>query len=457
MSNTWKHRPPCLVYLAIFNPSLATTSRDRESALAAEDQICLFYSPTTASLDEKARQVGLATALINFTRGGHKVIEYLEDGLQNSILRNVLIRSWEAFKLFHKGIEHIRKTQSIEAARRVLEEFYAGFLPRIDFGTLDLLDAFDGIQFASLPKTSYLQVSSLIQLLKSTFPVLQHPILLWHDHLVWNGLADFETLKPLYTYMTDPETGRVYDGIVNQVKHKGEPVIATRRVSLKTARSSGRTLLKSARRGGKFSGYLVGPTNPGTVGAIELKNVFLGTTDKVEHHLIVYQYEEECTLVVPVPVSSPNKADITKGEFYARLATFLDNHLKTLVNVLADGWASARNLGEFADQHFRYFYYNSMNLAFKTSIGSYKSTVLTADLVQCLNSMHDTFVGETERGHNAVNEMCVKSAVTDSWVVGRRSGSRELYLVFPKSDMGLVDVDDEVKKFTMAYFSDILQ
>ncbi|KAJ3157343.1 vacuolar fusion protein ccz1 [Geranomyces variabilis] len=482
-SSGWKHRPASLAYFAIFNPSFS------KSEDSANDQICLFY-PSTVPADERARQVGLATALVNFTktfssapcdavhtrkhrvilhevepgywmllkvrlgtrttvRAGHKVVEHLEDGLQDSILRSVLLRAWEAFKLFHRGIDCILKLHSMDMLRKTLEEFYSGFLPRINFGSLDLLDAFDGIQFASLSKAAYLQVLSLMRALTATFPMLKHPVLFWHDHLVWNGLDSFDALKPLHSYITDPETGRVYDGVVNQVKRKGEPIIATRRISLQSVRQS-RSFLKSPRRGSKFSGYLVGPVTIGSLD-VELKKIYL-KPEGVEHNLIVYQVEEECTVVVPVPASEPS--DQHSPEFYARLSAFLDERLTMLVPLLADGYANAKNLGEFADQHFRYFYYNSMNLAFKTSIGSYKSTVLTPDLVQCLNRMHDEFA-RGEHG-TAANEICVKTASMDAWVVGRRSGDRELYVVFPKSDVGIVDIDDEVKKFTLGYFSDIL-
>ncbi|KAJ3012660.1 vacuolar fusion protein ccz1 [Thoreauomyces humboldtii] len=447
-SDSWKHRPPCLVYFAVFNPSF-NTSED-----GAADQICFFH-PSTISKDEKARQVGLAQALVNFTktREGQKQVEFLEEEMKDSILKSVLSRTWDTFKLFHKGVAHLKAGNSMEVVRKVLDHFFTSYLPRLDFPSLDLLDAFDGIQFASLPKTSYLQVSSFIRELTAAFPSLQHPVLLWHDHLVWNGLETFDVLKPLYNYITDPETGRVYDGIVNQVKRKGEPIISTRRVSLKSARQ-GRgpsALIKSVRRLQKFTGFLVGPAHLGSVN-VDLKTVYIGE-DGNPHHLIVYQLEEECTLVLPIPLSSSNVEDVCTAEFYARLSPFLDERLKVLMPIFAEGWASARSLGEFADQHFRYFYYNSMNLAFKTSIGSYKSTILTPDLVQSLSAMHEDLARVTD----VANELCVKTTTSESWIIGRRSGSRELYLVFPKSEMGLVDVDDEVKTFTMAYFSDVLQ
>jgi hypothetical protein len=32
----------------------------------------------------------------------------------------------------------------------------------------------------------------------------------------------YDDIIPLYDYLTDPQTGRIADGIINQVKNKGE-------------------------------------------------------------------------------------------------------------------------------------------------------------------------------------------------------------------------------------------
>ncbi|KAI8817399.1 uncharacterized protein EV422DRAFT_570739 [Fimicolochytrium jonesii] len=482
----WKNEPPSLVYLAIFNPSLAPKD---ETAL---EQICLFH-PNTTPQNEKARQVGLAQALVNFTstfspntpcetvhtrkhrvvlleaekgywmvmkvrlgtrtrlRDGKKVTEFLGSDIKDSILKAVLRRCANTFKLFHGGLDYVRQKRSLSALRNLLEEFYISYLQRIDFGSLDLLYALNGINFASLSKTAYTDIASFIHTLSATFPELKTPVFLWHDQLVWNGLQSFEELQTLYSYLTDPATGRVYDGLVNQVKRKGEPIIATRRPSLQPSKSGRtRSIASKLRPNQRFSGYLIGPTDT-TSDDVNLHKTFI---DDKEHVLIVYQYDDECTLVFPVLHSEPSGGNLRSGSFYTRLAAFLQPNLKVLVPLLTEGWAKARNLSEFADQHFRYLYYNSMNLAFKTSIGMYKSTVLKSDLVQCLNQMHEDFASAS--GPDAVNEICMKTS-SEAWIVGRRSGDRELYLIFPKSDMGLVDVDDEVSKFTMAYFSDILQ
>ena len=53
--------PATLVYFSVFDPSLAPNEE------SAGDQICYFYPPGTAK-NEKIRQVGLAQALINFTK-----------------------------------------------------------------------------------------------------------------------------------------------------------------------------------------------------------------------------------------------------------------------------------------------------------------------------------------------------------------------------------------------------
>lgn len=47
--------------------------------------------------------------------------------------------------------------------------------------------------------------------------------ILWKHKIVWNGLpGDIIDLYPLLDYLTDPETGKMDDGFIDQVKPKGE-------------------------------------------------------------------------------------------------------------------------------------------------------------------------------------------------------------------------------------------
>ncbi|KAJ3087329.1 vacuolar fusion protein ccz1 [Quaeritorhiza haematococci] len=373
-------RPPSLLYFCVFNPSLGTS----EELHNAKEQICYFHPPTTP-LDEQVRQVGLTQALVHFTKtfsaatpcenvhsnkhrlvmleaepgywimlkvkvgtitrvakDGKKVVEYLGSELPDSALRQVAVRSYEMFKLFHKGFSYIVDKHSLEVLRQKLDEFFTSFLDQLDLTNLDLMDMINGgLHFMSLDRKAFLSVVSFVRELERRFPAVSATLFLWHHYLIWSGLNTLSEARTLYDYLTHPETGKFSDNFVNQVKSKGEAVISTRPLNLRattpaaalisasvappaTSSSSSIFSRSSANKEvPKFSGYLVGPvslgTATGTTGGVEgtelttvpltasvvgePKRVYIGPEAK-EHYCIVYQFREQCTITLVIPSSS---------------------------------------------------------------------------------------------------------------------------------------------------------
>jgi len=44
---------------------------------------------------------------------------------------------------------------------------------------------------------------------------------------------------------------------------------------------------------------------------------------------------------------------------------------------------------------------------------------------------------------------------SDGWIVGRKSDQREFYVVFDQKSANILEINDEVKRLTNAYFKDI--
>jgi hypothetical protein len=158
---------------------------------------------------------------------------------------------------------------------------------------------------------------------------------------VWNGADTVEEVRVLYDYLTDPECGKVDDGIINQVKAKGEAVISSRQLDLSTHSSkeynststsasgnhhhqnsssssassssssssqsatsalSAYFLYPSKKEPTKFSGFIVGPENVESLQQQQeqivgsrfsslrngAKTMYIGPKS-VEHRVIVYQ------------------------------------------------------------------------------------------------------------------------------------------------------------------------
>ncbi|KAI9096075.1 hypothetical protein DFS34DRAFT_650793 [Phlyctochytrium arcticum] len=345
--------------------------------------------------------------------------------------------------------------------RKMMEEVFLSYIQRVDFAGLDVMNGLSGINYASMNRQSFLKVATFINRLKSDFPLLKYGCLLWHDQLVWSSTRSPSDLQDVYDYFTDPETGRVYDGLINQVKRKGEPVTHGRRASLRAPAPRSAT----SRKGRRFTGYLVGPPQLNTVSTdTTLKEVYIGD-DGDPYFLIVYQFEDDTTFIFLIPTSAivqplqsdnqlllPLEQNPRRIEFYVKLADHLNKNLAEIAQVVQAGWTNARQVGDFAEQHFRYLYFNSSTLSFKSSISRHKTTQLTPDLIHCLNNMHEDFLSMSADGE--LTELNLQTTLSDAWVVGRRNNSREFYMVFPKSEASVVDIDDDVEKFSTAYLQE---
>jgi hypothetical protein len=60
-------------------------------------------------------------------------------------LRNILRKSYARFALFYRGLDHLLKRESLDYLKVTLDEFYTSFLAEIDFTSLDLCSAVNGI------------------------------------------------------------------------------------------------------------------------------------------------------------------------------------------------------------------------------------------------------------------------------------------------------------------------
>jgi len=98
------------------------------------------------------------------------------------------------------------------------------------------------------------------------------------------------------------------------------------------------------------------------------------------------------------------------------------------------------------EEGFKYLYFNHMNLALKSSMDR---EMISHDISRVLNKMHADF----EHSSN-LSEILI-STQNDGWIVGRKSDQREFYIIFDRQGANLLEINDEVKKLSAAYFRDI--
>jgi len=77
----------------------------------------------------------------------------------------------------------------------------------------------------------------------------------------------------------------------------------------------------------------------------------------------------------------------TEFEPFQDLNTIIEQQIDRL-NPSINEYYSSRKQGNF-DESFKYIYFNSMNLAMKTSLK--RGTVLTKETLKCLQQMHADF------------------------------------------------------------------
>ena len=184
-----------------------------------------------------------------------------------------------------------------------------------------------GISFLPLQGHVLLKITSFLNDLSPLLPPFTFPVLLLGHELAWSGLNTFQELQPLYEWVTNPETGKLNDGILNMVKEKGQSLIYKSQDQIKSLRwknfngihsssssSSSATMtvptsstphsssssltsnlfnpfkLKQSSMNGDylpFTGFLVGPVKvEDLTEEIQEKRVFLANQ---EYYLIIFQ------------------------------------------------------------------------------------------------------------------------------------------------------------------------
>ncbi|KAJ1343347.1 hypothetical protein BSLG_002373 [Batrachochytrium salamandrivorans] len=255
--------PPSLISFVVFD----TNSPLSEGILDAAKQICYFYPPNQ-TLNTQLKQVGLLQALVSFTqtfpvstpcevirtrksksalrqvekgywifvkvrlgarvivqRDGKKLAEYLDRDLQDDILHHLISRSYARFQMMFKSFHYLREvsSKSPSAFLDTVDSFFSTIVDGIsDIGSMDLLTSLNGIHRLPLEKSLYLFIATLILELESSFKYISKSCLFYRHHLLWSGIKSTADMHTFYDYITDPETGKIHDGLVNQVKRKGE-------------------------------------------------------------------------------------------------------------------------------------------------------------------------------------------------------------------------------------------
>ncbi|RIA84655.1 hypothetical protein C1645_783684 [Glomus cerebriforme] len=181
-------------------------------------------------------------------------------------------------------------------------------------------------------------------------------------------------------------------------------------------------------------------------------------SDIDEYYLVAYK-QNALTLVFLIPFNlSEGSTKVHEMVFYRSFHNYLSSQSEGIINILNENYEKSRKLGRTdVDKEYRYLFFNKMTLAVKSSLypfssngsltSSSKGLTITSEMAHALCELHE----DLEK-YPQLTEIYTRSS-THFWIVGKRSDGRVLYIVVPKKEATLAEVEDDVRRITALYFS----
>ncbi|KJE98104.1 hypothetical protein, variant [Capsaspora owczarzaki ATCC 30864] len=381
-------------------------------------------------------------------KDGRQVEEFAEEDVQDNILLTALHQSYAMFKLFNGRFTDIYSQFSLKILRHKLQEFFPRYLTSLRTEHFDLLTACNGIQFMPLDKNTYLRVQCFVNLTETTFPQIKHTVFLHNEHLIWSGLEqdDMRTLYRLLTsgFLSATLTGSSEPGSRTT---KGGKASATGGSGSGTNISLFQQQQQAALREmqpfllSNRVGYITGPedlSDPDT--PVNAPQLFVESAQDGESlHLIIYQSNNA---IVCFLVDASVHFDI---KFYRDLDSYIAPQVRGLSETISEHLAKRSAV----ESHYRYIYYNHMNLALKSTMHNKRQLTVPPDVLRILSDMRSHFEKSP-----LTHELVVKM-LSDCWVVGRKSEQREIFVMLQQKNANLIEINDEVRRLCMTLFNNI--
>uniref|UniRef100_A0A8C2ZBI1 CCZ1 homolog, vacuolar protein trafficking and biogenesis associated n=1 Tax=Cyclopterus lumpus TaxID=8103 RepID=A0A8C2ZBI1_CYCLU len=444
-----KQYTPSLLNFFVYNPTFGQKEGEEEKKI-------LFYHPSDVEKNEKIRNVGLCEAIVQFTRtfcptkpakslhtqknrqfffepednfwivmvvrnpmiekpnkdGKPPTVEYQEEEIIDTVYGAVVKQCYSMYKLFNGTFGRQMEAGGVELLIQKLEKFFYRYLQTLHLQSCDLLDVFGGISFFPLDKMTYLKIQSFVNRVEESLSLIKYTAFLYNDQLIWSGLEQ-DDMRILYKYLT-----------TSLFPRHSEPEVRTDKVnSLK---------------------FLTGPTNLKDPEAkFRFPKIFVSTEDGYEElHLIVYKVRNTALF----KSTTCHLLDLIQRDLAYCWLTVLFN--KCVYCVILCPFSPEK------EPQFKFIYFNHMNLAEKSTIHMRKtaSVCLTSvhpDLMKILGDINCDFARVDE------DEEIIVKAMTDYWVVGKKSDQRELYVILNQKNANLIEVNEEVKRLCATQFNNI--
>ncbi|EGG16583.1 hypothetical protein DFA_09130 [Cavenderia fasciculata] len=333
--------------------------------------------------------------------------EYLEDEIDDILLQTILQQTYDLWRMFNGPMQDISKKRSLDILKKRLDTFYRPYLQLINFEQLDIFTTLDGIQFLPTDKNVFLKMLSMVNgceiAFQSACPSFRFAALFFKDHLMYGNLSQHQTrtLNHYLIHLIKVGTDRSSTNSIMATNVDGEFIWGT--------------------KGQKKNGFLIEPTNSPI-----LPLVYIGDTC---NYMIIYEHKDTvCIFLVDQNDLKNIKLDDIK--------TSLSAQIDYVFPVLDQRYSQK----SFMEEQYKYIFFNQMNLAIKASLKLKGGVELTKETLKILNEMHTDFESNPEN----ITEATVKTQ-NDRWIVGRKTDSREFYVIFDTKSTSLLEINEEMK------------
>ncbi|RMC17700.1 hypothetical protein DUI87_05364 [Hirundo rustica rustica] len=412
-----KQLAPTLLSFFIYNPKLGPKEGEEEKKI-------LFYHPNEVEKNEKIRNVGLCEAIVQFTRTfsptkpakslhTQKNRQFFHEPEENfwmvMVVRNPIIEKHKDGKPVYEYQEEelLDKVYSsvLQQCYSMYKLFNGTFLKAMEDGGVKMLKERLEKFFHRYLQTLHLQSCDLLD--------------------VFCGISFFPLDK--MTYLKIQSFINRMEESLNIVKY--------------TAFLYNDQLIW----------FLTGPLNlndPET--KCRFPKIFVNTDDTYEElHLIVYKAMSAAVCFM-IDASIPPTL-----EFCRKLDSIVGPQLTVLASDICEQYnINKRISGAEKEPQFKFIYFNHMNLAEKSTIHMRKTPSVSLasvhpDLMKILGDINSDFSRVDE------DEEIIVKAMSDYWVVGKKSDQRELYVILNQKNVNLIEVNEEVKKLCATQFNNI--
>jgi hypothetical protein len=326
-------------------------------------------------------------------KDGGETIEFHPEDVSDIVLRSLISRSYQMFRLFHSSLA-AALDQGCGGSKTIFKElvkhFFSRYLATLRVENGDITTTWGGIQYLALDSSDFLRVQSFINRMKEEHNNIRKCLFLQSGQLVWSGVEPGQT-KLLVQYLSTTIL----------------PMLPS--ISRQPCGS-----------------FLVGEKEKAPV-------VYIGAD---VYHLAVFHAIN--TTICLLLTSSPPKS------FFDSFSQSVGESLGNLSADLTHAYVSKPSSSP-STESLSFIYFNASNLAIKSTVteGHAKLTKIGADFIEDLCNS-----GCTE------GEIMAKTW-TEEWVVVQVAGARTIVVLLHDKNLNLMEVSESVSRLEKTRFDSI--